>query len=75
MSDRHTKSDEPDLITDATARAEREATNAVNQFDLVLDMIDEVARSGRPFRLRTGTILKLHETALAGIDSRAGAFR
>jgi Fic family protein len=75
VNDRHTKADEPDLIYDELARAEREAANAVNQFDMVLDLIDEVARSGRPFRLRVSTILKLHETALAGIDRRAGAFR
>lgn len=75
LNDRHTKADEPNLITDESELAEREAVNAVNQFDIVLNLIDDVARTGHPFRLRVTTILSLHEAALTGIDSRAGAFR
>lgn len=75
MNDRHTEAEEPDLVSDPLERAEREAANAVAQFDHVLDLVDEVARSNRPFRLRVSTVLKLHGIALAGLHSRAGAFR
>lgn len=74
-TDRHTKAENTAILTDLGEIARREAANAVRQFDMVLDMIDEVAREGRPFRLRTTRILQLHEAALSGLSSRAGAFR
>ncbi len=74
-ADRHTKAEDTTILTDPLEIARREASNAVRQFDMVLDMIDEVAREGRPFKLRTTRILQLHEAALAGLSTRAGAFR
>jgi hypothetical protein len=58
MSDgeRHSIAAQPSLITDPIEEAKRESENAVPQFDRVLDLIDDVARGGRPFRLRTSMI-------------------
>lgn len=77
MSDgeRHSEAASPSLITDPIEEARRESENAVAQFDRVLDMIDEVARSGRPFRLRPSMMLELHRLALDGLSSYAGNFR
>lgn len=77
MSDgeRHSIAVQPSLITDPIEEAKRESENAVAQFDRVLDLIDDVARGGRPFRLRTSMILDLHRIALDGLSSYAGNFR
>lgn len=77
MSDgeRHSIAAQPSLITDPIEEAKRESENAVAQFDRVLDLIDDVARGGRPFRLRTSMILDLHRIALDGLSSYAGNFR
>lgn len=66
---------EPDLLTDPEEIARREAENAVRQFDAVLDLIDLVAREGRPFKLRPSTILSLHKFALDGLSRYAGTWR
>ena len=66
---------EPDLLTGAEEIAKREAENAVRQFDAVLDLIDEVARDGRAFKLRPSTILGLHKLALDGLSRFAGTWR
>jgi Fic family protein len=73
--ERHSIATEPSLITDPIEEAQRESENAVAQFDRVLDLIDDVARGGRPFRLRTSIILDLHRIALDGLSAYAGNFR
>lgn len=77
MSDeeRHSIAAQPSLITDPIEEAKRESENAVAQFDRVLDLVDEVVRGSRPFRLRTSTILDLHRLALDGLSSHAGNYR
>jgi Fic family protein len=77
MSDdeRHSVASSPSLVTDPIEEAKRESENALAQFDQVLDLIDEVTRDGRPFRLRTSMILGLHRTALDGLSEYAGNFR
>lgn len=74
-ADRHSVASAPSLIDDPIEEAKRESENALAQFDQVLDMIDEVTRDGRPFRLRTSMILGLHRTALDGLSEYAGNFR
>ncbi len=71
-NERDTKATRPALITDPEKKAQREAENAVRQFDRVLDMIDMVAREGRPFRLRTSMIQELHSIAMDGLSDYAG---
>ena len=73
--DRESRGAEPLLLTDPDEIARQEAANAVRQFDAVLDLIDEVARDGRPFRLRPSTILALHKFALDGLSRYAGTWR
>ena len=73
--DRHSIAEQPSLIDDPIEEAKRESENAVAQFDRVLDLIDEVVRDTRPFRLRTSMILDLHRFALNGLSSHAGNFR
>ncbi|MGD9473046.1 MAG: Fic family protein [Novosphingobium sp.] len=77
MSDeeRHSIAAQPSLISDPIEEAKRESENAVAQFDRVLDLIDEVVRDGRSFRLRPSIILDLHRIALDGLSSYAGNFR
>ena len=75
MSERHSLAEEPPLIQDEQLRAEREAENAVRQFDAVLELIDEVERDGRKFRLRVSTIQELHRFALDGLSRYAGNWR
>lgn len=75
MSERHSVADEPPLIEDEHERAEREAENAVRQFDAVLELIDEVERDGRKFRLRVSIIQQLHRLALDGLSRYAGNWR
>jgi Fic family protein len=77
MSDgqRHSIADQPSLINDPVEEAKKEAENAVAQIDRVMDMIDDVVRGGRPFRLRPSMILDLHRVALDGLDAYAGNFR
>jgi Fic family protein len=73
--ERHSIAAQPSLISDPIEEAKRESENAIAQFDRVLDLIDDVARGGRPFRLRPSMILDLHRIALEGLSSYAGNFR
>ena len=73
--DRHSIAAEPSLVTDPIEEAKRESENALAQFDRVLDMIDDVTRGGRPFRLRMSMILDLHRLALDGLSPYAGSTR
>lgn len=73
--DRHSKAEQPSLISDPIEEARRESENALAQFDRVLDLIDEVSRDARPFRLRTSMMLDLHRIALDGLSAYAGNFR
>lgn len=73
--DRESVGQEPELIRDPNAIAVREAENAIRQFDAVLDLIDEVVRDGRKFRLRPSTILALQRLALDGISRDSGTWR
>ena len=77
MSDkqRHSEAAEASLIKDEDERARRESANAVAQFDMVLDLIEEVTRTERPFRLRVSAILSLHRRALDGLSAYAGTTR
>jgi Fic family protein len=73
--DRQSKAAEPSLVSDPIEEAQLESENAVAQFDRVLDLIDEVVRGSRPFRLRTSTILDLHRIALNRLSTYAGVYR
>ncbi|MEC3909647.1 Fic family protein [Sphingobium sp. CR2-8] len=72
---RHSIAADATLIDDPDEVAVRESENAVAQFDRVLDMVDEIARGTRPFRLRASMILDLHRIALDGLSAYAGNYR
>jgi len=46
--ERHSEAAEASLITDEEERAKHESANAVAQFDMVLDLIEEVTRTEKP---------------------------
>lgn len=73
--DRHSKAEDAALLSGPDEIARRESENAVAQFDRVHDLIEDVVRAGRPFRLRTSIILDLHRIALDGLSPYAGNFR
>jgi Fic family protein len=73
--ERHSEAAEASLIKDEDERARRESENAVAQFDMVLDLIEEVTRTEKPFKLRVSAILSLHRKALDGLSAYAGTTR
>ena len=74
--DRHSKAQSPELIQDEKARAEREARNALTQFDIAVKLIDDwLTQPERPFRLRPSMIMQLHAAALDGLSLFAGRYR
>jgi Fic family protein len=75
MTERQTISSEAFVAADVNIKAAMEAENALLQFDLVLDLIDENIRDGRAFRLKQSTILALHAKAMHGIHPQAGTWR
>ena len=75
-SDRHSVAEQLELITDPLEKAEREAENGVRQYNMALAIIrNHVKDAERPFRLRSGIILRLHKEVLDGIHVLAGTFR
>lgn len=73
--ERHSEAAEASLITDEEECARRESENAIAQFDMVLDLIEEVTRTEKPFKLRVSAILSLHRRALEGLSAYAGTTR
>lgn len=74
-TERQSVADAASLITDPDAKAKAEARNALRQFDMVSQMINEWLRGDRQFRLRPSMVLGLHRAALEGISAYAGNFR
>lgn len=74
--DRHSRAASPELITDPREKAEREARNALQQFDTAIKLIDDwLLTAERPFRLRPSLIQQLHRIALDGLSAFAGNWR
>jgi Fic family protein len=74
--DRHSEAEAAPLLTDPDEIARREAENGLRQFTLALDIIRSYVKdSDRPFKLRAGPILQLHQAALEGLHRLAGTFR
>jgi len=73
---RQSKADEPQILTGAEEIATREARNALQQFDTVIQLIEQWTdpEYGK-FKLRPSLILQLHRIALEGLSSYAGTFR
>jgi Fic family protein len=75
-ADRHSEAEDAALLSDPDEIARREAENGLRQFTLALDIIrSHVKDSERPFKLRAGPILQLHQAALDGLHRLAGTYR
>jgi Fic family protein len=75
-SQRYTSTEQIELITDPDEKARREAENGILQTELALEIIrNHVKDKERPFRLRQGILMQLHDVALRGIHLLAGTFR
>ncbi|WP_202944585.1 Fic family protein [Pseudooceanicola batsensis] len=74
MSDRKSEAEIPTLISDPTELAEKEAANALEQFDWAIEETERWLAEGKP-TLRVSMLLTLHRKALDGIDRHAGNFR
>jgi len=72
---RHSKAEEAEVVSDPDEQARLEARNALRQFDMVLELIDQYLQPERPFKLRLSMILGLHRAALEGLSAYAGVFR
>ena len=72
--DRSSEADEPSLLTDRTAIAEREAENALRQFDFSMGELSKWLKAGS-YVLKPSTLLKLNRYALEGLSVYAGVFR
>lgn len=74
--DRHSVTQQPELITDEDERARREVANGIRQFNLALEVVrTHVHDESRPFKLRSSLILQLNGVALEGIHLFAGTYR
>ncbi len=71
---RNSRALEPELITDPVEKAEKEARNGLEQYDLAEAMALAALDRGN-FKLRPSLILGLHRAALEGLSLFAGNWR
>jgi Fic family protein len=74
MSERKSDAEIPALIDDPTELAEKEAENALAQFDYAMAEVERWLSEKKP-NLRVSTLLTLHRHALEGIHPFSGNFR
>lgn len=74
MTDRSSQAEEPNLITDPTLLAEKEAENALAQYDWAMQQLDKMIEEG-PRALKLSLVLDLNRLALKDIHPYAGNFR
>lgn len=74
MVERKSEAEIPPLILDPVELAQREAANALAQFDWAMAEVDRWIKSAKP-SLKVSTLLQLHRLAMEGIDRYAGNFR
>lgn len=72
---RHSRADDPRLLSDEHARTVAEARNALRQFDETLAIIRWYVEHQQPFQLRPSQIKTLHGLALDGLSPYAGRYR
>src|SRR5258707_411874 len=76
MADRHSQTDEPDLIQDPAEKALAEARNALRQFDVGMVLLDHWLDAPAQTRhLRPSDLLTLNRFALEDVNRFAGTFR
>jgi Fic family protein len=72
--DRSSEAHTPTLITDRKQIAEKEAENALKQFDQSMVELQRSLKTGQ-FKLKPSLLLKLNRIALEGISTFAGNYR
>lgn len=72
--DRSSEAHTPNLITDRRKIAEKEAENALKQFDQSMAELQKCIKSSQ-FKLKPSLLLKLNRIALDGINTFAGNYR
>jgi Fic family protein len=72
---RHSQAHEAEIITDPILCAQREAANALKQYELVAEMVQSFIDPERPFRFRPSHLQSLHRAALLGLSGYAGNWR
>jgi len=72
---RHSRADDPQLLSDQHARTVAEARNALRQFDETLAIIRWYVEHRQPFQLRPSQIKTLHRLALDGLSPYAARYR
>jgi len=72
---RHSQANEAEIITDPVLCAQREAANALKQYELVAEMVQTFVDPERPFRFRPSHLQSLHRAALLGLSGYAGNWR
>lgn len=74
MGDRKSDAEIPPLISDPIKLAEREASNALEQFDWAMEEVERWIVAKGP-HLKISMLLALHRKAMDGVDQFAGNFR
>ena len=74
MTERKSEAEIPPLIDDPIELAEAEAANALEQFDWAMSEVQRWLSAEAPV-LKVSMLLRLHRTAMEGIDRYAGNFR
>lgn len=75
-SDRHSVTQNTELVTDPDQKARRETENGLRQFNAAVEIVKQhIHDTERPFKLATRHILQLNEEALRGLHPLAGTFR
>jgi Fic family protein len=75
MGDRYSEAQEPVVLSDPIALAQREAFNVAQQILKLEEMIGYFLDPEHPFNLRPSHLLTLHRVALEGISPTAGVWR
>lgn len=74
--ERHSYTQQQELITDPVEKARREIENGIRQFEVMTDLIRaNIMRRNQKFSLRVKHILELQDAALKGIHPLSGTFR
>lgn len=74
MADRHSETDEPELILDPEEKALAEARNAIRQFDVGMVLLEHWLDTGQPY-VRPSDLLTLNRFAIESVNKFAGTFR
>jgi fido (protein-threonine AMPylation protein) len=73
--DRHSKTQDRDLIKDPLQKALKEAENGIKQYEKILELFNDAVNLGDLWKLKQRMIVDLQNVALQGIHAFAGTYR